>query len=260
MGLDTKIAWTDSTWNLAWGCMKVSPGCANCYAEGIAREKAWDVWGKDKPLRVLGPDYWNEPRKWNRAAEKDGKRHRVFCSSMTDWAMDHPGLVPLRARLWDLVRETPWLDWQLLTKRPENIRRFLPNDPAIVARLWLGVSIESQEYAFRADALRSLPCAVRFISYEPALGPLDDLDLTGIDWVIFGGESGPTFRPMKVEWARTMRDRCRTAGVAFYFKQSAARWTEMGVKLDGEMVREYPTPRHAHLVARPLVNGDLFAS
>lgn len=89
MGLDTTIAWTDHTFNLAWGCTKVSPGCANCYAEGIATSKEWDVWGPGKTLRTFGPAYWQEPEKWNALAAKERRRHRVFCSSMTDWALDH---------------------------------------------------------------------------------------------------------------------------------------------------------------------------
>jgi protein gp37 len=244
MGLDTKIAWTDHTFNLAWGCTKISPGCTNCYAEDLARSKGNDVWGPGKKLRTFGESYWHEPTKWNRLAANEERRHRVFCSSMTDWALDHAQLEPERAKLWDLMEKTPWLDWQLLTKRPENIKRFLPPESrGLHGRLWIGVSIESNGYHERADFIRNLPVAVRFVSYEPAIGPLDKLDLDGLDWMIYGGESGAHRRLEDKEWAREMRRRCQAKKIAFYHKQSAGRFTETGILLDGELVREYPTPR-----------------
>ena len=173
---------------------------------------------------------------------------------MMDWAEDHPVANRTRAAVWKLVRECSWLDWQMLTKRPQRIRECLPKDwgPGGYANVWLGTSVEDMRVADRVDHLRDIPAVVRFISYEPALGPLDDLDLKGIDWVIVGGESGSGFRPMDVAWARSMRQKCAAAGVAFFFKQSAAIRTEMGIELDGQIVREYPTPREA----RPA--GSLF--
>jgi protein gp37 len=241
MAEKTAIAWTDSTWNLAWGCTKVSPGCKNCYADGLADRYGYDVWGPEKSRRTFGEKHWQEPIKWNRQAEKEGRRRRVFCSSMCDVFEDHPTIQKELAKLWPLIRATPHLDWQLLTKRPERIGDNLPADwDQGWHNVWLGTSIENNDYTWRADYLCQIPAVVRFISYEPALGPLDKLDLTGIHWVIYGGESGQDFRPEDKQWARDMMARCRAASVAFFHKQSAAYRTETGVELDGQIVREYP--------------------
>src|SRR5262249_35245065 len=141
--------------------------------------------------REFGEKHWGEPYKWNDAAKAEGRRRRVFCGSMMDWAEDHPVAEKIRPRLWATIAATPWLDGQLLTKRPERIRASLPENWGDgYANVWLGTSIESMKVAERADYLREILAAVRFISYEPALGPLDELDITGIDWVIYGGESG----------------------------------------------------------------------
>lgn len=246
----TLIAWCDHTFNVAWGCMKVSPGCKHCYADGLADRYGFKVWGPPAttPRRTFGAAHWQEPRKWQRQAEAAGKIHRVFCSSMCDVFEDHPTVTGEMARLWPLIRETPNLHWQLLTKRPERIAANLPADWGEgYPNVWLGTSIENADYAWRADHLRPIPASVRFISYEPALGPLAGaLDLTGIDWVIYGGESGPAFRDHDIEWPRAMRDKCQAVGVAFFYKQSPARFTERGTTLDGETVRQYPTPRLTH--------------
>jgi protein gp37 len=132
----------------------------------------------------------------------------------------------------------------LLTKRAEGIQPNLPAGwPKGFEHVWLGVSIENNDYAYRADHLRAVPATVRFVSYEPALGPLDKLDLTGIDWVIVGGESGAGYRLMDHQWARDMRARCEAAGAACFFKQSSAYRTEQGIELDGRIVRNYPSRR-----------------
>jgi protein gp37 len=241
---NTIIAWTDHTFNIAWGCQKVSPGCANCYAQTLSERFGWDVWGPNAPRRTFGEKHWAEPHKWNHAARRAGRRRRVFCSSMCDIFEDHPTIEQEREKLWRLIRETPELDWQLLTKRPERIAANLPDDWCDgYVNVWLGTSIENNDYVWRADRLRQIPAVVRFVSYEPALGPLDQLDLAGLDWIIYGGESGPGYRDHDVSWARSIRDRCLAAGVAFFYKQSAAPRTEMGTTLDGRMAREYPTPR-----------------
>lgn len=245
MAAATVIAWTDHTFNLVWGCTKISPGCANCYAETLSKSKRYgtplDVWGPDKPRRTLGAAYWREPLKWDRQAKIAGERRRVFCGSMFDWCDPHPTVKQELARLWPLISQTPNLDWLLLTKRPEHIGACLPaNFPRGFRNVWLGTSIENNDYAGRADMLRRHDATVRFVSYEPALGPLDRLDLTGLDWVIYGGESGPGYRDHDVQWARDLRTRCDARGVAFFFKQSPAPRTEMGIELDGEIVRAYP--------------------
>lgn len=242
---ETIIAWTNQTFNIAWGCTKISPGCQNCYATTLSDRYGFrHVWGKDAPRRTFGEKYWSDPIKWNADAAKAGVRSRVFCCSMCDAFEDHPTIRQELARLWALVHQTPWLDWQILTKRADRIRESLPADWGHgYPNVWLGVSIENDQYVSRADHLRAIPAAVRFISYEPALGPLPSLDLTGIDWVIYGGESGPKFRAEDKQWARDIRSACATSGTAFFHKQSAGHRTELGIELDGVIVREYPTPR-----------------
>lgn len=240
----TLIAWTNHTFNIAWGCTKISPGCKNCYADDLSTFRGHHVWGPSAPRRVFAEKHWREPLKWNDAAQRAGQRARVFCSSMCDNFEDHPTIVEELAKLWPLIRRTPWLDWQLLTKRAERIRLSLPADwGAGYENVWLGVSIENNDYAERADFLRDVPAVVRFVSYEPAIGPLDRLDLAGLDWVIYGGESGGKRRPEDKQWARDMYARCQAAGVAFFHKQSSAYRTEQGIELDGQIVRNYPTPR-----------------
>lgn len=219
MGEKTGIAWTDHTFNIAWGCVKVSPGCKNCYAETISKRFGGDIWGPGKPRRTFGDKHWAEPRKWNRRAELGRTRERVFTSSMCDVFEDHPDIDVARARLWGLIQETPWLDWQILTKRAERIA---PNIPSPLPRnVWMGVSIERDDYTWRADYLRDIDASVRFISYEPALGPLDTLRLDGIDWLIYGGESGRGYRPDDPEWAQAIQRMCVRAGTRFFYKQSA---------------------------------------
>ena len=241
MAEKTIIAWTDHTFNIAWGCSKISPGCTNCYADGLANRYGWDVWGPKKARRTFGDKHWAEPFKWNRQAEEEGRRHRVFCSSMCDNFEDHATIDQEREKLWPLICQTPWLDWQLLTKRADRIASCLPSDwHDGYSNVWLGVSIENNDYVWRAGCLRDIPARIRFVSYEPALGPLDELDLAGLDWIIFGGESGPGYREMDLQWARDMWQRCRESRVAFFFKQSAAFRTELGTTLDGQTVREYP--------------------
>lgn len=244
MAVTTAISWTDHTFNIAWGCVKVSPGCKNCYADLLSRRYGNDVWGPNKPRRVFGDKHWKEPVKWNRVAETEGTRKRVFCSSMCDVFEDHRTIDAEREKLWPLIRMTPWLDWQLLTKRAERIAANLPADWGQGYRnVWLGVSIENNDYVERADYLRRIPATVRFISYEPALGPLDALDLTGIDWLIYGGESGPRFRKHELNWPRQMRNKCREQGVAFFYKQSSSLHPGRETSLDGETIQMYPRRR-----------------
>jgi protein gp37 len=240
------IAWTNNTFNPAMGCVKVSDGCKNCYAERLTRDRmGLSLWGKNGVRQITSASNWKKPAQWNQEAEETGQRKLVFCASLCDVFEDHPTIDGMRPRLWEMIRETPWLDWQLLTKRPERIGDHLPEDWGTEGwpNVWLGTSVEDMRVAVRADYLRYIPATVRFISYEPALGPLDDLDLTGIDWVIYGGESGPGFRNHDLSWPRAMNQKCLESGAAFFFKQSPAYRTEMGTTLDGRMVRMFPTPR-----------------
>src|SRR5262252_8270768 len=254
MGETTAIAWTHHTFNIAHGCLKVSPGCAHCYAETLTHR--WTdrvIWGPPATTdrRTFGPEHWHKPELWNLAAARSRRRRRVFASSMCDVFEDHPTITRERAKLWPLIAGTPWLDWLILTKRAERIAPNLPaNWPTLRAQVWLGVSIENNDYVGRADAIRALDATVRFVSYEPALGPVDRLNLAGLDWLIVGGESGPGYRPMDLAWVRDLRRRCTTAGVAVFFKQSAAPRTEMGIRLDGRIVRHYPTRRYPPPVGR----------
>ena len=217
----------------------MSPGCANCYAEALAdRMGKYGLWKMGGDRRRLSAKYWGEPRKWNAKATR---RERVFCGSMCDVFEDNPNVALLREAMWHLIDETPNLDWQLLTKRPENIRRFLPwRWGAGWPNVWLGATVESMEQSSRVVTLREIPAAVRFISYEPALGPLDEIRLDGIDWVIYAGESGPNHRKDDIDWARRMRTHCKAHDVAFFYKQAAGLRPQHDAKMDGEEVREWP--------------------
>lgn len=235
MGENTGIAWTTHTFNPVWGCVKVSPACTNCYAETFANRFNAGLWGPNSERRTFGEKHWREPLKWNAAAMKAGKVARVFCASMSDVFEDHPTWDAERPKLWDLIRATPWLDWLLLTKRPENIRRMLPgpyfNGAPRLSNVWLGTTVESQDYVDRAGHLLSNPAWVHFLSCEPLLGDLDlrrylwpevhreGADRKSLDWVITGCESGAKARPQNLEHVRSLRDQCSESGVAFFYKQ-----------------------------------------
>lgn len=244
MGIETVIAWTDHTFNPWMGCVKVSDGCKNCYAEALTKNRMGiKVWGP-KSERQVTKSPWANVVAWNKSAKKDGVIRRVFCASLCDIFEDHPTANATRPRVWDLIASCQHLHFQLLTKRPERIAQCLPQSWGDGwGNVWLGTSIEDMRVAHRADCLRSIPAIVRFISYEPAIGNLDALDITGIDWVIYGGESGPGHRPEDKNWARVMRDKCAANGTSFFHKQSAGYKTEMGITLDGVIIREYPNPR-----------------
>ena len=238
MGADTAIEWCDHTFNPWWGCTRVSPGCVHCYAETLAKRVGLTVWGAKADRRRFGDKHWNEPHRWNKQAAKAGVRARVFCASMADVFEDRRDLDAERARLWALIDATPWLDWLVLTKRPENIDALLPNVRR--ANLWLGCTAEDQERAderipvlVRAGAVRA---RVLFVSYEPALGPVDfalphvneegrivGRHLGSIDWLIVGGESGPGARPFDIGWARAAVRQARSFGVAVFVKQLGRR-------------------------------------
>jgi len=244
VGKETAISWCDATWNLAWGCEKTSPGCAKCYALAFDKRTGGDHWGPGAPRRTFGPRYWRQPLAWDREAALAGERRRVFCSSMTDVFLDDPVIDHERAKLWPLIRQTRLgLDWLLLTKRANRIRQCLPADWGDgYGNVWMGVSVEDQERALeRIPILLAIPAAIRFLSVEPLLGPVDLSPwLPGLSWVIVGGESGPGFRPMDLEWVRTLRDQCRWYGVAFWFKQGAGLRPGTGVELDGRIHHEVP--------------------
>lgn len=234
MSEQTNIGWTDHTFNPWWGCEKVSPGCKNCYAEALSKRWGHENWGPNAPRRKLSEDYWNQPLKWNIEALKTGKRPLVFCGSMCDVFEDRPIPNEERRLLWSLIRITPHLTWQLLTKRPENIERFLPPDWGDgYPNVWLGTSVENQVCADnRIPNFRDIPASVRFLSLEPLLGPIDlkfscfnGIDsfgsMPGINWVIVGGESGPGHRSCDLKWIADITQDCGRAGVPVFIKQDS---------------------------------------
>ncbi len=241
MGTTTAIEWTEHTFNPWWGCRKVSAGCTNCYAEALARRYGHDVWGGPS-RRTFGDEHWRQPLRWNAAAIEEGRPHRVFCASMAD-VFDEEAPASEQERLWDLIEATPWLHWQILTKRPHRIADCLPTAwrAAPPANVWLGTSVEGPAVLDRIDELARVPAAVRFLSVEPLIQRIPTLPLTGIHWVIVGGESGARSRPMARAWVRSIRDRCVAAGVPFFFKQWGGRYNkEKGRTLDGRTWDELP--------------------
>lgn len=221
MAKNSEIEWTDHTFNPWWGCTKVSPGCTNCYAEVWARRYGHNVWGPKNARRFFSNRHWNQPLIWNRQAERHGRRARVFCASMADVFEDNPVLTEERERLWQLIEQTPMLDWLLLTKRPENMLRMTPWTAEWPRNIWAMTSVENQQQALkRLPILIDIPASVRGISAEPLIGSVDLTSwIQEIDWVIVGGESGRNARPMHPEWARKLRDDCIEAKVPFFFKQ-----------------------------------------
>lgn len=269
--LETKIEWTDSTFNPWWGCEHVSPGCDHCYAEAQAKRYGH----KWSDRRMFGINHWREPLKWNAQAATLKKRRKVFCASFADVFEDRPQLKLERTRLWALILLTPWLDWLLLTKRPQNIRRLLPTpadyvgmnyeardlldrDHVYVAgvyrpglfytgtetiarpppNVWLGMTAENQKwFDYRRKHLLNVPATVHFVSIEPQLGPIDARlaehhDGRGIDWIICGGESGHGARAFDLEWARDLADQCTVAGVPFFMKQLGKNPVDDDAQLD----------------------------
>lgn len=238
MGEKTEISWCDHTFNSWWGCTKVSPACDRCYAETWSKRTGLSIWGKDSDRRFFSEKHWEEPLKWNRAAEKSGTRKRVFCGSMCDIMEDRRDLDVWRQRTYSLIEETPNLDWLLLTKRPQNFRRFFPalwlDQPR--PNVWIMTSVESPEYLWRIDSLKGCPAVVHGLSIEPLLAPLPMLGeyLDGIEWTIVGGESGHGARPFDLEWARDARDQCKAAGVAYFFKQAGANVFDSSLTASGK--------------------------
>lgn len=300
MAANSKIEWTHHTFNPWRGCTKVSPGCANCYAESLSGRNpgTLGVWGPNGTRVVASDAMWKEPVKWDKAAKAKGERHRVFCASMADVFEDWRGpmtnskgtaattqvpgfaerpmlMQDVRVRLLKLILATDHLDWLLLTKRPANILPMLRDawiqvdsaldpDPrnsrpfVIPLNVWIGTSVENQQAADeRIPHLLEVPARVRFLSCEPLLGQVDlshhfgvadrrgepsgprcDPDGSpSIKWVIVGGESGGGSRPMHPQWAKSLRDQCQAAGIAFHFKQ----WGEFGLEQIGN-VRFTPVP------------------
>ena len=228
MASETEIRWTNSTFNPWWGCDEISEGCANCYASGLSSRYGHDLWGHDKRRRFLSENNWNQPLIWNRKAAASGERKKVFCASMADVFEQREDLVLPRKRLFNLIAQTTHLDWQVLTKRPQNIRRLLPEGYDYPPNLWLGTSVENQDAADKRIRylLQHDRAAVRFLSCEPLLGPVDIRKYlrpgpngAKIDWVIIGGEAGGHSRPMNPLWAVSLIEQCQETGTPVFFKQ-----------------------------------------
>lgn len=235
MASASSIEWTDATWNPVSGCTQVSPGCDHCYALTFAerfRNVPGHYFSRGFDLQ-LRPQMLHKPRSWR-------KPKRIFVNSMSDlFHRDIPDNY-----VDDVFSEMETVDrhiYQVLTKRPERMRRYVRSrygSRTVPGQIWLGVSVESEAYAWRVDMLRDVPASIRFLSIEPMLGPVEAVSLEGISWVIVGGESGPRHRGMDAQWVREVRDRCVGSKIAFFFKQ----WHKAGSgrALDGRTWDEFP--------------------
>lgn len=283
MSANSKIEWCDHTFNAWWGCVRVSPACRFCYADTTASRYGHQLWRKNGDRRMLSDNYWRQPLRWNREAEAASRPALVFCSSMADVFEDRRDLDAPRERLWELIDATPWLIWQLLTKRPENVARLAPWGGNWPDRVWLGTSVENQQFAEqRIPALLEIPARVRFLSCEPLLGPIDLTPWTDhapwtytesgvlctcgapmrgdtqcpapqLDWVIGGGESGAKARPSHPDWFRSLRDQCKAAGAPYFHKQFGEhvevsdhpQSRDLWVGNDGAVTRWHPGDSHS---------------
>jgi protein gp37 len=298
MGVWSKIEWTDSTFNPWVGCTKIGrprgapSACDFCYAEKWAKRSGQVLWG-DHPRRRTTDAYWRNPIAWNDRAKlfqaEHGRRQRVFCASLAD-VFDNQINPSWRADLFNLIRACDQLDWQLLTKRPQNVRKMLPNDWGLgYPNVWLGTTAEDAfAYKQRVTHLLKIPATVRFVTYEPAMGPLGQLDIDGKypDWLIIGGESGvrsDLIRSTDPQWARDVIAACQRLGIAPFLKQGgtyknnphvyeahysikhamqldAPQNGKGGAELDGRLWREFPLKkiqaRHSAPVKQSCVNDD----
>jgi protein gp37 len=278
MGKDTKISWTRSTFNPWWGCTKVAPECKECYAAAFDHRVGGDHWGPGKPRRTFGEKHWQEPYRWDAEAKAEGceggdGRWTVFEGSMCD-VMDDEAPAAERSRHWKMIRETPHLTHLLLTKRPENFAKYLPDDWGEgYPNVWIGTSAGTKESAEKnLPHLARTRARLRFVSGEPLLEAVDfrqvlfddECPVCGglgcrickhtkviqraaidrIDWIIVGGESGHRRRPMELDWVRSIRDQCADNAIAFFYKQRMLGQMKIETPhLDG--VRHVAVPRPA---------------
>lgn len=243
----TGIEWTDAVWNPMTGCTQISAGCDHCYAKTVAERRTRQQYLAKEPVRSteanrenpFAPRFWedrlDQPLRWKRPM-------RVFVNSMSDVFHAH-FTTDMIARVFEVMNKAHWHQFQLLTKRPERAAR-LAGHFTWTDNIWIGTSIEDMRVAGRADHLRRIEQArIRFISAEPLLGPLDELNLANIDWVIGGGESGAGYRPVDLAWARGLRDRCAASEIPFFWKQWGGFTAKSGGRsLDGQLWDEYPMP------------------
>jgi protein gp37 len=227
VGQDSAISWTNHTFNPWWGCTRVggSRACDDCYAEALAHRYGFDVWGADKPRRVMRDEYWMQLAKWNRMAQSLGYLQRVFVMSMGDWAEGRPEQKPILDRLWKAIACTDHLLYLMLTKRPQLIRKLCP---IASSRVWQGATAEDQSWlGLRWAHLQEVDVAGGgvWLSVEPMLErmtlPKSFLDRGSRAWVVVGGKSGAHITHLNLDWARSLRDQCREAGVLFHMKQTS---------------------------------------
>lgn len=255
MGRDTRIEWVDHTFNPWIGCTRVVGGgrpsaCDNCYAAAMSHRRGWARFEHGAPRRRTTAAYWRQPLAWNRKAAAAGRRARVFGPSLAD-PFDAEVSDDWRRDYLALIEATPWLDWILLTKRPQVARKFFAGRP-VPDNLWPGITAETQEMlALRAPSLCTIPARIHVLSAEPLLGRLDATPWLGpgrhaLGWVIAGGESGARARPSHPAWLRALREQCAAAGVPFFFKQ----WGEWR-PVDGA-----PAARRQHVFDQPIATVE----
>jgi protein gp37 len=234
MAANSAIEWTGSTWNPVTGCVKISPGCKHCYAERMA--KRLQAMGQKNYVNgfelALHPHALELPLSWK-------KPQTIFVNSMSDLFLEEVPTDFIK-QVFDVMRRAHWHTFQVLTKRAERLASLSP-ELSWAKNIWMGISVENGDYAFRVDHLRTTGAHVKFLSMEPLLGPVPDLDLRGIDWVIVGGESGPGARPMKEEWVVEIKEQCLRAQVPFFFKQwGGVRKKKAGRELQGRTWEQMP--------------------
>jgi protein gp37 len=236
MGSNSKIEWTESSWNPVTGCTKISPGCANCYAERLAnRLKAMGQANYRNGFSLTLHEHLLEiPLRWK-------KPRLIFVNSMSD-LFHHDVPLDFIYKVFDIMRQAHWHCFQILTKRSDrllelnHLLNWFPN-------IWMGVSIENEDYSFRLEHLREIGARIKFLSCEPLIGPLSNIDLRGINWVIVGGESGPKARIMRLSWVTDIRDKCLSLRMPFFFKQwGGPNKKRAGRMLNGRTFDEMPSP------------------
>jgi protein gp37 len=225
MASGSSIEWTESTWNPVTGCNKISPGCKNCYAERMAKRlKAMGQRNYKNGFKLTTqPQMLEVPLRWKNP-------QTIFVNSMSD--LFHKNVpIDYIQQVFDVMKQAFWHRFQVLTKRSERLAE-IGEELDWTQNIWMGVSVESQKYTYRIDHLRETNAQIKFLSLEPLIGPLKSLNLTDIDWVIVGGESGPRARPIEESWVTEIREQCIDAGVAFFFKQ----WGGVNKKKTGRLL------------------------
>ena len=240
MADSSAIEWTDATWNPATGCDKVSPGCKNCYADVLA--KRLNKMGQRKYKNGFEytehPDALDLPAKWK-------KPKRIFVNSMSD-LFHEKATADFIDKVWVVMHEADHHTYQVLTKRPQSMADYTRVNPA-PPNVWLGTSVENADYVHRIDALRKTDCTTRFVSFEPLIGPVGEVDLSGIAWAIIGGESGRYHRPVEADWIRDLIRQCREQHVAVFFKQWGGEYPKAGgAEIDGKEYREFPPTKQRY--------------